>query len=489
AGTEAVRVNVRKPAHYSGELPQSVLNYVARTREPIIIDDALEANAHSGDPYIIRVRPRSVLCMPLLKQTKLVGVLYLENDLAAHTFTQARLAVLQLIAAQAAISIENAELFLDVQRTKEEISRAGDELRLSFDMIPALAWSASPDGSLEFSNKQWHDYTGISAENACGDTWMRSFHPDDLEKVREKWRHVLRFRTSGEFEARMQRFDGDYRSFLVRVTPMRDHRGEVIKWHGTNTDIDDLKRAERAQETLARASRVTALGELTVSIAHEVNQPLMAIVTNAATCLRWLSGERPDLSEARLAAERIIRDGHRAGDVIASIRAMAKKSAREPSLLRLDQIVLEVLQLTRNELDRYAVVVETQFAEYAIEAIADRVQMQQVILNLVMNAIEAMAAPGGENRVLRITSHVSESNFVAISVADTGPGISPAVVERVFDAFFTTKPDGIGIGLSICRTIVETHGGGLTVAANHPHGSVFTFTVPRFAERIQIDSA
>ena len=159
--------------------------------------------------------------------------------------------------------IENAELFLNLQNTQEQARQVGEELRRSFDMIPALAWRASPDGTFEFSNKQWHDYTGISHKDARGGTWMRSFHPDDIENVANKWRHLLEFRTSGEFEARMRRFDGEYRSFLVRVTPMHDEQGNVAKWHGTNTDIENIKRAELAQEALARVSRVTAMGELT----------------------------------------------------------------------------------------------------------------------------------------------------------------------------------------------------------------------------------
>lgn len=485
----SVTVRPRKPAHFSGELPQSVLHYVARSHDVVIIDDALEPNAHSGDPYIISARPRSILCMPLVKQGRMVAVLYLENNLSAGTFTKDRLAILQIIAAQAAISIENAELFQNLQRTQEEIRQASAELRRSLDMIPALAWSAWPDGSFEFSNKQWHDYTGISAEEARGGTWLQAFHSDDCEKVTEKWKYLSKFRTSGEFEARMRRFDGQYRSFLVRITPMRDERGEVVKWHGTNTDIDDLKRAEEAQENLARVSRVTALGELTVSIAHEVNQPLMAIVTNAATCLRWLNSSTPDIAEARIAAERIIRDGHRAGDVIASIRAMAKNSARKVTALRVDDIILEVLQLTRNEVERHAISVETHFADDAVLISADRVQMQQVILNLVMNGIEAIAAVGDENRLLRVESAPGEPGCIVVSVSDTGLGLRVQDTDRVFDAFYTTKPEGIGIGLSICRTIVEAHGGRLFTAPNSPRGTVFSFSVPAFVEGFVVDHA
>lgn len=473
-----VEISTRKPAHFAGELPQSVLNYVTRTHEVIIIDDALEANAHSGDPYILRARPRSVLCLPLVKQARLVGILYLENDLASHIFTEGRVALLQLVASQAAILIENAELFLDVQRTREEARQATAELRRSFDTIPALAWSAAPDGSFEFSNKQWHDYTGVPEKAAQAGTWMQAFHPGDLEKISEKWRQLKAFKSSGEFEARMRRFDGQFRRFLVRLTPMCDAAGEIIRWHGTNTDIDDLKRAEEAQEALARSSRVTALGALTVSIAHEVNQPLMAIVTNAATCMRWLNASPPDVEEARLAASRIIRDGHRAGEVITSIRAMARNAAPDLGPLDVEDLFNEVLQLLQNELDRLAISVSTRFAPRARSIYADRIQIQQVILNLVMNAIEAIGEKAGAERVISIVSKAGGRGFTEISVADSGIGLSPDCREQIFEAFFTTKPEGVGIGLSICRTIVESLGGRLWAEANAPSGTIFSLALP-----------
>jgi PAS domain S-box-containing protein len=476
----AVTVRQRHQVDLAGELPKSVLNYVMRTQEVIILDDALDPNPYSSDVYVRTARPRALMCLPLVKQKRIVGVLYLENNLSSHIFTPARLAVLQLLASQAVISIENAQLFLEVQEAKEQARRVSDELRRSFDMMPALAWRAAPDGTFEFSNQQWHDYTGISAEEARNGTWIRAFHPDDVDKVRVKWGHLSKFGTSGEFEARMRRFDGELRSFLVRVTPMRDEDGTIVKWHGTNTDIENLKRAEQAQEALARVSRVTAMGELTVSIAHEVNQPLMAIVTNAATCLRWLADEQLDIREARLAAQRIIRDGHRAGDVIASIRTLAKKSPPQAEAIDLNSVILEVLSLTRNELDRNSITAETHLATNLGTALGDRVQIQQVLLNLIMNGIEAINVSHYQSRILEIRTNLTDSGFVVVSIADTGVGLDPAGGDRIFDVFFTTKPDGIGIGLSICRSIVEAHHGRLWASPNEPHGSIFSFTVPRF---------
>jgi PAS domain S-box-containing protein len=484
ASADAVIVNKDYDADLSTELPISVLNLVVRTQETVIIDDALMPNVHSADAYILRVRPRSVLCLPLVKQKRLVGVLYLENHLSSYTFTKERLSVLRLLASQAAVSLENAELFESIQKTQDHARRVGEELRRSFDMIPALAWRASPDGTFEFSNKQWHDYTGIPFENARSGTWIRAFHPDDEDKVAEKWQRLVEFRTSGEFEARMRRFDGEFRRFLVRVTPMSDEEGNIVMWHGTNTDIENLKRAEQAQEAFARISRVTALGELTVSIAHEVNQPLMAIVTNAATCMRWLADGHPNITEARLAAERIIRDGHRAGDVIASIRALAKKAMPQTVEINLNDAIAEVLVLARNELDRAGIIADTDLAVNAASVLGDRVQMQQVVLNLIMNGIEAITAANNQPRLLTIRTQREESGYVTVTVADTGVGLGGIDSKEIFEVFFTTKADGVGIGLSICRSIIEAHRGRLWASANLPHGTVFHFTVPLFSAEV-----
>jgi C4-dicarboxylate-specific signal transduction histidine kinase len=276
----------------------------------------------------------------------------------------------------------------------------------------------------------------------------------------------------------MRRFDGEFRRFLVRVIPMSDEDGHIVMWHGTNTDIENLKRAEEAQEAFARVSRLTALGELTVSIAHEVNQPLMAIVTNAATCMRWLSGGHPNIVEARLAAERIIRDGHRAGDVIASIRAMAKKATPKTVEINLNEAIAEVLVLVHNELDRVGVIVATDYAVNAASVLGDRVQMQQVVLNLIMNGIEAITASNNPLRLLAIRTRRGESGYVVVTVADTGVGLDAAYSKQIFEVFFTTKTEGIGIGLTICRSIVEAHHGRLWASPNVPFGTAFHFTVP-----------
>ena len=233
-----------------------------------------------------------------------------------------------------------------------------------------------------------------------------------------------------------------------------------------------------AQADLARATRMTTMGELVASIAHEVNQPLMAIVTNADTCLSWLASDTPQLDEAQKAAERIVRDGHRAGDIIKTIRALARKSRPEMTQLDMNDVIAEVLALTRGELRRHDVSLETELSGDLEAVMADRIQVQQVILNLVMNGIEAMSASTDRPRMLRVCSRIEGPGSVLIAVTDAGTGLDPTKVDRIFDAFFTTKPEGMGMGLSICRSIIEAHGGRLWASPNLPYGSVFQFTMP-----------
>ena len=462
---------------FERRLPETVLSYVTRTQDVVILDGVRRDNPFANDPYVKQAPSTSILCLPIVKLKKLVGVLYLENGLSTNLFTRDQIAVLQLLASQAAISLENAALFQSANETEEKARRAAEELRLAYDMIPALAWNVDIDGTLLSFNKRWFDFTGLTREESMGDGWARAIHPDDIGKVGRKWREVLETGEAGEIEARMIRSDGVARSFLIRATPMRDERGTILKWYGTNIDIDDLKRMEEAQEHLARASRLTALGELTASIAHEVNQPLMAIVMNAATCLKWLREDQLDVEEAKEAAERIIRDGHRAGDVIASIRALARKAPLSMESVEVNGMVEGVIVLTRGELQRHGITLSTALDPNAGAVTGDRIQLQQVVLNLILNAAEAMSSVGPGPRLLHLRTEGLRNGKTLVSVTDTGAGVDPSKREQIFDAFFTTKAAGLGMGLSICRSIVEAHGGTLWVVPNEPTGSVFSFTL------------
>ncbi len=462
---------------FERRLPETVLAYVTRTQDVVILDGGGDEHPFAEDPYVREAPSTSILCLPIVKQKQLVGVLYLENGLSTNLFKQAQVAVLQLLASQAAISLENAALYQAAKDTQEKARRAAEELRLAYDMIPALAWNSDIDGTLLSFNKRWHDFTGLSLEESLGNGWMRAIHPDDLDKVVAKWIEVLGVGEAGEVEARMIRMDGVARSFLIRATPMRDQQGAIIKWYGTNIDIDDLKRMEEAQQHLSRAARLTALGELTASIAHEVNQPLMAIVMNAATCLKWLSEGQLEIEEARQAAERIIRDSHRAGDVIASIRALARKAPLSMEAVDINGMIDGVIVLTRGELQRHGISLATDLDPNVGSVVGDRIQLQQVVLNLILNAAEAMGSATDGPRSLHLRSERLEDGKIMVSVTDSGPGVDPSRRDEIFDAFFTTKTAGLGMGLSICRSIVEAHGGTLWVRANEPTGSVFSFTL------------
>jgi C4-dicarboxylate-specific signal transduction histidine kinase len=255
-----------------------------------------------------------------------------------------------------------------------------------------------------------------------------------------------------------------------------------MEFIGTVMDITQRKRAEEAlrstQSDLARVARLTTMGELVASIAHEINQPLAAVVTSGTACLRWLERAEPDIDAARKSVLRIVRDAGRAGEVIHGLRSLAKKSG--PQLMRLDlnDAIQEVLALTRSELQARGVALQTTLSSADRPVVGDRVQLQQVLLNLILNGVEAMSVVTDRPRVLAITSEPVEPGGVLVAVEDTGPGLDPATADRIFDPFFTTKPDGMGMGLSICRSIIDAHGGRFWAAPRKPWGTVFRFTVP-----------
>jgi PAS domain S-box-containing protein len=245
----------------------------------------------------------------------------------------------------------------------------------------------------------------------------------------------------------------------------------------------------KSQEELTRVVRLTTMGELTVSIAHEVNQPLMAIMTNANACLQWLTITPPDLAEAADAAKRIVRDSQRAGDLIKSIRALATKSSPKTVLLDINVPIREALIFIRSELRRHAITIEHRLSSNLQQVWGDRVQLQQVVLNLMVNSIEAMSAGISQQRILQVSSEMDEVGCVLISISDTGVGLDPTKIDRIFEPFFSTKPDGIGMGLSICRSIVEAHGGRLWASPNLPYGSTFRFTVPAVTDGVSSESS
>jgi C4-dicarboxylate-specific signal transduction histidine kinase len=309
------------------------------------------------------------------------------------------------------------------------------------------------------------------------------FHPEDLKKL-ELMRE--RARSEGSFletEARIRGKDGKYRWFLIRDNPLCDEQGRVLRWYCTRTDIEDRKQAEeayaKAQAELAHVTRVMTMGELAASIAHEVNQPLSGVVINGNTCLRWLAATPPNVDEAREAANRIVRDGKRAGDVIARIRALATKSGTTMERMNINEAVQEVIGLARDEVRRKGVKVKTELADVLPEALADRVQVQQVLLNLMMNAVDAMSMVEDRARELVIKTQDDEEGQVQVTVRDSGIGLDEESMEKIFTPFYSTKAAGMGMGLSISRSIIQNHEGRLWAERNEGPGTTFHFTLPK----------
>jgi PAS domain S-box-containing protein len=382
---------------------------------------------------------------------------------------------LQLEAVNQALRTEIAER----EQAEEALRRGEDRLRLVIDTLPALVWSKSPDGSADFLNQRFREYTGLSLEEGLGWGWMlNAFHPED--RAEEEWRAAFAVGEPFEKEARLRRADGAYRWFLLRAVPLRDERGHVVKWYGTSTDIEDRKRAEEAlleaQDKLAHVTRTQAMGELAAAIAHEVNQPLTAIVTNANFSLRQLKGSTPNLDELRTAITEIVNDGTRASAVISRIRGLLVKGSPRRTELDINEIIQEVITLLRNELNRNRIQLRTELAANLPRVQGDAVQLQQVLINLIINALEAMRLSMEQPRKLLIRS-AKNSDGILVQVQDSGPGIKPELADGIFEPFFTTKAEGIGMGLAISRSIIESHGGQLSLVSAS-EGALFQFILP-----------
>ena len=310
---------------------------------------------------------------------------------------------------------------------------------------------------------------------------IQRIHPADIARVRQVIDRASRNRKDWELEHQFQMPDGSVKSVKVVARALADESGRV-EFVGAIMDVSAAKQAEeelrQAQAELAHITRVTTLGELTASIAHEVNQPIAAVATNAAAGLSWLEAEPPNLDKVREILSSIVKDGKRVGDVVHRIRALTKKAPPRMARFDINEAVFDVIALTRSELLRHGVSLQTQLATGLPLIEGDRIQLQQVILNLILNAVEAMSGIDNGAREVRISTGKETSNAVLVTVRDFGPGLDPQSVDRLFEAFYTTKPDGLGMGLPICRSIIQAHGGRLWATANEPRGAVFQFTLP-----------
>jgi PAS domain S-box-containing protein len=497
----------------------------------------------------------------------------------------------------------------DRKRAEEVLQSNERTLQMIVNTIPALAWSSRPDGYVTFLNQRWLDYAGITAEQGQGWGWTVALHPDDASRLGDYWQATLASGQLGEIEARLRSFDGIYRWFLFRATALHDSSGNIVAWYGFNTDIDDRKRAEeqlqrseaqltegqrlsrtgtfawrphtsksiwseelyriheiepgtpisndiarigvhpddiplvyeaaakgvetssdyehthrivmpdgrikflhvmaratrdlegrleyigavqdvtqrmlseealtKSRSELAHITRVMSLGILTASIAHEVNQPLAGIITNAETCLQMLDDNPPDIEGARETALRSIRDGNRASDVIARLRSLFKRKEFVAEIIDLNEATREVIALSLGELRRSRVVLQMDLADDLPPVNGDRVQLQQVILNLLRNAIDAMREIEDRPRQLLIQTEKDGGEDVRLIVQDTGIGFAPDTADRLFESFYSTKNDGMGIGLAISRSIIEAHHGRIWATLNHGPGSTFALSIPR----------
>jgi PAS domain S-box-containing protein len=495
-----VEVTTQQMAATPSELPESVLHYVIRTRESVVLDDALGRNLYSEDEYLRQKRPRSILCLPIVKQARLAGALYLENNMTPRAFTSDRVAVLELLASQAAISLENARLYADLKRENLVRKRAEDELRLSEGLMAEgqrISRTGSWDwniktGKLVWSAEQRRIFGLLSdVREVTFDYFASMIHPADRSFALQTINDAIRVRGSFDQEFRIVLPDGGVTYVQGSGRPVVQESGEVDEYIGVVMDITEQKRAQeelrrseanlrKVQGELAHVTRVTTMGELAASIAHEVNQPIAGVVLNGNACLRWLARVKEDsvnLAEAREALQRIVRDGSRAGEVIARIRTLFKKSETAKGPLDLNEAVREVIVLARSEMDKKRITRKLQLADDLPRVHGDRVQLQQVLLNLILNAMEAMSTVEGRPRELTIGTRVHQKIEVLVTVRDSGIGLDPETMEKVFAPFHTTKPGGLGMGLSISRSIVENHSGRLWATANNGPGATFQFTL------------
>jgi PAS domain S-box-containing protein len=483
AARNDVTICHKRPDGTAADLPESVVDYVLRTKESVLLPDATDGkNAHSHDEYLRQGRARSVLCLPLLKQRMLLGVIYLENNLTPHVFTPARMAILGILASQAAISLENSRLYSELQEREARVRRLVDA-----NIIGIVIWSL--DGRILEANEAFLRLVGHRRQDLLSGRikWQELAAPDRGAGLEPGVSELQSTGTTQPYETECLHSSGARVPVLIGSAKFAGTQEQGVSFV---VDLTERKRAEQAvreserrylevELALAHANRLATVGQLSASIAHEIKQPIAAAVTNAQAALNWLTAEPPQIEEARLAIGRIVHNGMRAGDVMGRIRALLQKTPSRNDWLDINEAILEVVGLTRDEVTGSGVSVRTQLAEALPLVHGDRVQLQQVILNLMINSLEAMSGASTGPRELLISTVEAEPD-VLVTVSDSGPGFAPGGPERIFEAFYTTKPGGLGIGLSICCSIVEAHGGRLWASVNEPTGATLQFTLPKW---------
>jgi C4-dicarboxylate-specific signal transduction histidine kinase len=382
----------------------------------------------------------------------------------------------QLRKARDELETKVAERTTELQRSEAYLAEAQ---RLSH--TGSFGWDV-PSGKLYWSEETFRIFECDRADHPTVEFVLQRAHPDDRDRVQQTIDRAAQERKELEFEHRLLMPDGSVKYVNAIGHPVLGPSGDLVEFVGTVMDVTERRRAEEERQVLAHANRITTMGQLTASIAHEVNQPIAAVVTNAHAALRWLNMQPSDPEEVRQALDRIVRNGRRAGDVIGRIRALVTNAPSRNDQLDINEVILEVMALTRSELHSSGTSLQTQLANGLPLILGDRIQLQQVILNLIFNAVEAMSGSREGSRELLIKTDQDGSGGVLVAVRDSGPGLQPESLDRLFDAFYTTRPGGMGMGLSICRSIIEAHGGRVWATTNVPQGAAFQFTLPQQGE-------
>jgi PAS domain S-box-containing protein len=478
---DAVHVHLSDTPVTAAALPQSILNQVLRTREVIFVDDAAADPVAAADPYVRQRRVRSILCLPLTNGAKRVGALYLENNLTARVFSAAQIAVLKLVASQAAISLENARLYREVAERESKIRRLVDA-----NVIGIVIWNL--DGRLIDANDSFLRMVQYDREDLnAGMRWF-DMTPPEWQKT-----HVLHeveeLRSTGIMQPREKEFFRKDRSrvpVLIGAAAFEDKSNEGVAYI---LDLTNLKRAEEAARIsnsryrellyeMAHVNRIATVGQLSAAISHDVRQPLAGVVTSGSAGLNWLAAKPPNIRAAQRALERVISEGHRAAEVLERTRALVKKVPPKTELASINAIISQAVDLIRGEAARKSVLLHLRLETDVLPVFADPVQLQQVIVNLVMNAIEAMSETPDTEGDLSVLSFSEMKERIRVEIRDTGPGVSDDALDKLFHGFYSTKSGGMGMGLAISRSIIEAHGGELWVEKNEPRGAVFAFSLP-----------
>jgi PAS domain S-box-containing protein len=475
------------------EFPESILRYVIRTRESVILDDASVQNLFSADEYLHHRHSRSILCLPLLKLGDLTGVLYLENNLTARVFTPDRLAVLELLASQAAISLENSRLYADLRRENSDRTKAEEALRASeerwrklFENSSAGVALCAPDGRFIAANLALQKMLGYTEEELQGLTPLEFTLEEDRAATEARIAESAKGqRRDYRIEKRLLRKDGSVIWTDISAVFVPTTGSAPAFFAAVIVDITDRKRAEeeikrirRLEREMRQASRTEMMGGLTASLAHELNQPLAAVRSNAQAARRLLAAKRPDLGEVTAAINDVIQDNARAAETIRNVRALFQRDEVQMSPVDLRQIVYDVERIVRADAALKNVTLRLHLPTTLPTVIGNRTQLIEALMNLVLNAFDSVCESVDGPREVEMRASRPEARHIHVSVRDSGKGIEPGVMPRLFDAFFTTKPQGMGMGLAIVRSIIENHGGRLWATRNPDRGATFEFDLP-----------